>query len=122
MTQWVDCKERLPTPGEYVLTYCNDGGDYLDRYIIASVTDENIWNDNDYYDVSGITHWQPLPEPPNTCSHNVIQGKYLLCTICGAVELADDCPHNKVFTFAENTTTPQVKCMRCHQVISESST
>jgi hypothetical protein len=64
MNNWIDCNERLPEPGEFVLACNADGGHILDCYIIARVTDGYVWSDVDYYDVSGITHWQPLPELP----------------------------------------------------------
>jgi hypothetical protein len=61
---WISDKDSLPATGVYVLTYCEDGVDYLDRYIICCIAEDGKWCDVDYYDVSHISHWMPLPEPP----------------------------------------------------------
>lgn len=72
--QWIRVEERLPERnGEYIVTACDEGEPY----------DEIIWNDTvvvcaEYYkgcwtweensteySLDGIvTHWMPLPEPP----------------------------------------------------------
>ena len=74
MPQWIRVEERLPERnGEYIVTACDEGEPY----------DEIIWNDTvvvcaEYYkgcwtweensteySLDGIvTHWMPLPEPP----------------------------------------------------------
>ena len=74
MPQWISVEERLPERnGEYIVTACDEGEPY----------DEIIWNDTvvvcaEYYkgcwtweensteySLDGIvTHWMPLPEPP----------------------------------------------------------
>ncbi len=64
MSEWISVKEKLPKPYQYVLCFCEKGVHHLDRYIICCVTENDEWNDVDYYDVSHISHWMPLPEPP----------------------------------------------------------
>ena len=61
MGEWISVKERLPVnyqtvimvncrDGDVVPGYCHDGDWYVEIY--GGV------------EVDGITHWQPLPEPP----------------------------------------------------------
>ena len=72
--RWIRVEDRLPERnGEYIVTACDEGEPY----------DEKIWNDtvvvcaeyykccwtweenNTEYSLDGIvTHWMPLPEPP----------------------------------------------------------
>lgn len=62
--RWIPVTERLPDIGIVVLVYSEDDGICLDYYVGDSF---------DYYDV---THWMPLPEPPEKAinqDHN--QGK-----------------------------------------------
>lgn len=51
MAEWIPVKERLPDKGQYVLAYSADD-DYM--------TVEARHN----FDAFQITHWMPLPEPP----------------------------------------------------------
>ena len=73
--QWVSVEDRLPERnGEYIVTACDEGEPY----------DEIIWNDTvvvcaeyykgcwtwEEYSLDGIvTHWMPLPEPPEEGHH-----------------------------------------------------
>ncbi len=64
MSQWVKCSERMPEAiGEYLVAY-----KWMNRWIYQKVitfahlseyTNEMGWNSN-----LEITHWMPLPEPP----------------------------------------------------------
>lgn len=64
--EWISVKERLPNSEEYVLVCLKYGRVRVGRYIY------NTWNycsgvfmtelaAGEY----AVTHWMPLPEPPN---------------------------------------------------------
>ena len=59
---WISVSERLPEEGVTVLIYTIDGETkeaHLSGYL-------DLWSDNeDVYRYDDITHWIPLPEPPN---------------------------------------------------------
>ena len=58
MKDWIDCRDKLPeVSGQYIVNI--DGIVFTLDYSFYS----SIWIDED--DVfMGITHWMPLPEPP----------------------------------------------------------
>lgn len=51
--QWISVKERHPHNGDYVLVYCN----YIAKISMAVAL-------LDYWEKWGVTHWMPLPKPP----------------------------------------------------------
>lgn len=83
MTEWISVKDRLPKKnGKYLCFKVNNvlPGGYVRIYFFANNlkkvdkydfydANRNGWYDYDsewgYYEVSNITHWMPLPEPPN---------------------------------------------------------
>ena len=61
MSEWISVKEKMPTEYEYVLIF--DGGDIqIDSLVDDQEKPGLIWEYN--FDNPGITHWMPLPEPP----------------------------------------------------------
>ena len=54
--EWISVKDRLPDYGQEVVVY---GGNYLK----SCVTTMRFW-DSSYVEWFGVTHWQPLPQPP----------------------------------------------------------
>ena len=70
---WIKCSERMPAEGQYVLFFVpasTPGG--ADHYIATGSwgrVNEHIpcaWSDGDQpWSAAEVTHWQPLPEPPN---------------------------------------------------------
>ena len=50
--RWIPCSERLPEAGADVLAYSRYKGVVVDYY------DGVLWGYDD------VTHWMPLPEPP----------------------------------------------------------
>ena len=63
--EWINVKDRLPEDLEDILFF--DGKDIFKGHISKSYMDEfHTWvsvSGNGIYDV---THWMPLPEPPQT--------------------------------------------------------
>lgn len=62
---WVSVKERLPGIGIEVLVLVKSNDDNYEEYI-ASIDASGNRDSNDEYLCSGdgVTHWMPLPEPP----------------------------------------------------------
>ncbi len=62
--RWVSVKDRLPAPGEYVLTYTYE---HEAGYVVAYYGSSS---DMFFYETDGATssisatHWMPLPRPP----------------------------------------------------------
>lgn len=67
---WIPVTERLPDPnndGDYVIvcaTEKNDRIDYQNAVIMAFVCDEGFVDTEMDFVLTGVTHWMPLPEPP----------------------------------------------------------
>lgn len=55
--KWIPVTERLPEQGQEVIVY--SGG-----VLKPTVFSYQFWNKN-YDNWARITHWMPLPEPPN---------------------------------------------------------
>jgi hypothetical protein len=62
---WIPVTERLPDVGQGVLVATEEAfykvG--IDEFVGAEPLPKVQW---DYYGSAGVTHWQPLPEPPMT--------------------------------------------------------
>jgi hypothetical protein len=58
MSQWISVKERLPEIGEIVLVISTEGLQSVAEYRGKHFIDADGWR------LPKITHWQPLPEPP----------------------------------------------------------
>lgn len=65
MPEWISVKERLPEPGERVLTA-------FDNFVAeAFVNYSGVWMRNGFeLDWCPPTHWMPLPEPPKEGGEN----------------------------------------------------
>lgn len=60
MDKWVKCTDRLPyVEGEYIV-YETLNNRVQHDYWMEPEPAEGFWN---HYDMN-VTHWQPLPEPP----------------------------------------------------------
>ena len=55
---WIPCSERLPENQLDVLVYERNRG-----VVIGFCASDGQWA-NDAINFSGVTHWQPLPDPP----------------------------------------------------------
>ncbi|MGP0820082.1 DUF551 domain-containing protein [Serratia sp. CY81489] len=56
---WVACIDRMPDDGVVVL--CHEGGDVSALFHRGN----GVWDDGDFHsNITGITHWMPLPAAP----------------------------------------------------------
>lgn len=71
--EWIKCEDQLPELGDYsVLAYWNHGGMdmiHVEDYFMdigngVDAEGERLFTK--HYLSAGITHWQPLPEPPQS--------------------------------------------------------
>jgi len=64
MTEWISVNDKLPNDGEHVLIYSR-------KSIYIKLYENNIFYDGDTYCycpvglIEEVSHWMPLPEPPN---------------------------------------------------------
>lgn len=72
-TTWISVKDRLPEDGQKVLAYYNNVCRVLDKRIDNFETEilryfshEDKWIDKLYDDYVNVTHWRPLPGPPES--------------------------------------------------------
>lgn len=67
MTEWISVKDRLPEEGIYVLTYDERNDEMRVDSIVFVPEDEKtpyIWYCRLYSDWDSVSHWMPLPKPP----------------------------------------------------------
>lgn len=63
--QWIRVEDEKPDTGQYVLVNHKDGVMQCAQYLISGYDDRELWVLDHYYKEQGeITHWMPLPEPP----------------------------------------------------------
>ena len=68
--EWISVKERLPKLHTEVLVYRGNLGGMggyvsIDHMDVRWVDDEPMWSSDVLAWKSKVTHWMPLPEPPN---------------------------------------------------------
>lgn len=63
---WVSVKDRLPKTSQQVLVFNDPYGDgYMDVvYYSAKFKAFNATDETDEYKLKNVTHWMPLPKPP----------------------------------------------------------
>lgn len=65
--RWIPCSERLPNGGKDVIVYTKAWEEHIQ---IAHIQYDGIlWELSDgefYFSMSDVTHWMPLPEPPES--------------------------------------------------------
>lgn len=62
MTDWISVKDRLPKAKETILAY-EAAFDSMSMAFRLPNTEDFI-NVGDYYTLDAVTHWMPLPKPP----------------------------------------------------------
>lgn len=63
--KWIDCKDRLPDEGQFILLYGKGGRQFTAIYEkeeFLAYNPFNEWLD----ECEEVTHWQCLPTPPKT--------------------------------------------------------
>ena len=58
MSEWISVKDRLPDTCVCVLVHYDDG-----NMLVDEIGSDGEWIDEDF-NCGNITHWMPLPEPP----------------------------------------------------------
>lgn len=78
LPKWIPVKERLPEEdGDYLAYVCLDDNE---PFVSVLPFDANVpafgcweeyyspetygWAGSDFFEIKGVTHWMPLPEPP----------------------------------------------------------
>ena len=59
MSNWIRCDERMPDVGQVLVWHPDECAMSIGSW------DGAHWYDIEGTHMTGITHWQPLPEPPN---------------------------------------------------------
>ena len=61
--RWISVEERLPDKGVFVVVYY---GHFIGNLMDVYMWDGECWRSSTGYleDAENITHWMPLPEPP----------------------------------------------------------
>lgn len=78
MSEWISVKDRLPEKSQEVIVFCRTPGlnDFVNTVYYSAKFQEFNWCDfmgdppkseKGYRDV---THWMPLPEPPEEKQHD----------------------------------------------------
>ena len=68
--KWISVEDRLPGDGKRVLAYCNKTGKYFVGHVSNHYLSDEVywWHEGArgamYTVTSKVTHWMPLPEPP----------------------------------------------------------
>ena len=63
--EWISVEDRLPEEGQIVLVHQKDGFIYCAENFAGNVLMSPGWFiDNYSWDAKEVTHWMPLPEPP----------------------------------------------------------
>ena len=61
---WIPVEEALPIPGERVLAYDSFLKQVMSLYYMRNGKFEQ-WLYGHCYVIENVTHWMPLPEPPD---------------------------------------------------------
>lgn len=68
--EWISVEEKLPENGQIVLFHQKDGFIYCAEYFAGnSIMSTGWFIDNDCWEAEEVTHWMPLPAPPDKDNH-----------------------------------------------------
>ena len=64
--EWISVNERLPEEDEDVLVMTAEGKFASGGMHVASLDEDGVWypSHGDGWEFPDVTHWMPLPEPP----------------------------------------------------------
>lgn len=66
--EWISVEDMLPEKGQIVLFHQKDGFIYCAEYFAGnSIMSTGWFIDNDCWEAEEVTHWMPLPAPPDRC-------------------------------------------------------
>ena len=63
---WISVKDRLPKIGKFYLVNSGDGGVFVGAYFTSSPGQWAVHTNQGPTWIDGVTHWRPLPEPPES--------------------------------------------------------
>lgn len=61
---WINVKDRLPENTDNVLAFSSKAHNVNCSVEVAFLDEDKQWKGAPTYFTDGITHWQPLPDPP----------------------------------------------------------
>ena len=63
MNNWISLKSGQPPKNKWCLVYRPE---FCEIFVARYLSEDNLWYDNKgwVYGESAITHWMPLPKPP----------------------------------------------------------
>ena len=73
--KWILCLDELPKPEEDYISFTHSRDVLVYDGKQVRIGHLQVWEDNEYppqwresgrdgYEINGVTHWMPLPEPP----------------------------------------------------------
>lgn len=66
VNRWIPCSERMPETDTPVICYMRIG-----QILVMELSDDDGWYCGiTRYNPRAVTHWMPLPEPPESEVHN----------------------------------------------------
>ena len=82
MSEWISVRDRLPEAGGYVV--CIAKRNPFSRFMpMVARIEKNGWvNPITEQYISEVTHWMPLPEPPEEDDHSICGATNLPCIRC----------------------------------------